>query len=69
VAGLVTGVLLLGTVAAELAVSALMKRFRYRTLLVAGAALMGLAPLALLAGGRLVIIIAGVSLVRGFGFA
>ncbi len=67
VAGLVTGVLLLGTVAAEPAAPALMKRFRYRTLLVAGAALMGLPALALLAGDRLAIIVA-VSLVRGFGF-
>lgn len=67
VAGLVTGALLLGTVAAELAASALMRRFRYRTLLVAGAALMGLPALALLAGDRLVVIVA-VSLIRGFGF-
>jgi len=66
-AGLVTGVLLLGTVAAELTASALMKRYRYRTLLVAGAALMGLPALALLPGGSL-IIIAAVSVVRGFGF-
>jgi predicted MFS family arabinose efflux permease len=66
-AGLVTGVLLLGTVAAELASSALMKRFRYRTLLIAGAALMGLPALALLAGSPLPVI-AAVSAVRGFGF-
>jgi hypothetical protein len=58
---LVTGVLLLGTVAAELAASALMKRYRYRTLLVAGAVLMGIP------GGPLVMI-AAVSVVRGFGF-
>jgi predicted MFS family arabinose efflux permease len=66
-AGLVTGVLLLGTVAAELAASALMKRYRYRTLLAAGAVLMGLPALALLPGGSLVMI-AAVSVVRGFGF-
>jgi predicted MFS family arabinose efflux permease len=66
-AGLVTGVLLLGTVAAELAASALMKRYRCRTLLVAGAVLMGLPALALLPGGSLVMI-AAVSVVRGFGF-
>jgi predicted MFS family arabinose efflux permease len=66
-AGLVTGVLLLGTVAAELAASALMKRYRYRTLLVAGAVLMGVPVLALLPGGPLVMI-AAVSVVRGFGF-
>ena len=66
-AGLVTGVLLLGTVAAELTASALMKRYRYRTLLVAGAVLMGLPALALLPGGALVIV-AAVSAVRGFGF-
>jgi predicted MFS family arabinose efflux permease len=66
-AGLVTGVLLLGTVAAELAASALMKRYRYRTLLVAGAVLMGIPVLALLPGGPLVMI-AAVSVVRGFGF-
>jgi predicted MFS family arabinose efflux permease len=66
-AGLVTGVLLLGTVAAELAAPALMRRYRYRTLISAGAALMGLPALALLAGGPLVVI-AAVSVVRGFGF-
>jgi len=66
-AGLVTGVLLLGTVAAELTTSALMRRYRYRTLLVAGAVLMGLPALALLPGGPL-IIVAAVSVVRGFGF-
>ena len=66
-AGLVTGVLLLGTVAAELAASALMKRYRHRPLLVAGAVLMGLPALALLPGAPLVMI-AAVSVVRGFGF-
>jgi hypothetical protein len=37
-AGLATGMLLLGTVAAELAATPLMRRYRHRTLLVAGAA-------------------------------
>jgi predicted MFS family arabinose efflux permease len=66
-AGLVTGVLLGGTVAAELAASPLMRRYRHRTLLVAGAALMGIPALALLAGAPLPVI-AAVSVVRGFGF-
>ena len=47
-AGLVTGALLLGTVAAELVSSVLLRRFRYRTLLAAGAVLMGIPALALL---------------------
>jgi MFS family permease len=66
-AGLVTGVLLLGTVAAELAASLLMRRFRYRTLLAASLVLMGMPTLALLSGGPLAVIVA-VSVVRGFGF-
>ncbi len=66
-AGFVTGALLLGTVAAELAAALLMRRYRYRTLLAAGAALMGLPSLALLSGGPLVVV-AAVSVVRGFGF-
>jgi MFS family permease len=66
-AGLVTGVLLLGTVAAELSASVLMKRHQYRTLLAAGAVLLGGPAMALLAGGPLAVVIA-VSVVRGFGF-
>jgi MFS family permease len=66
-AGLVTGVLLLGTVAAELAAPMLMKRYEHRILLAAGAVLLGAPALALLAGGPLAVIIA-VSVVRGFGF-
>lgn len=66
-AGMVTGVLLLGTVAAELAAPILMRRYRYRTLLVAGAVLMGVPALALLAAGPLAVV-AAVSIVRGFGF-
>jgi MFS family permease len=66
-AGFVTGVLLLGTVVAELSASVLMKRYRYRTLLAFAAVLMGLPTLALLSGGQLVLVLA-VSCVRGFGF-
>ena len=66
-AGLVTGVLLLGTVAAELAAPLLMRRHEYRALLVAGVLLLGAPALALLPGGSLVIVVT-VSVVRGFGF-
>jgi MFS family permease len=66
-AGLVTGVLLLGTVAAELAAPLLMRRHGYRALLVAGVLLLGVPALALLPGGSLVIVVT-VSVIRGFGF-
>jgi predicted MFS family arabinose efflux permease len=66
-AGLVTAVLLLGTVAAELAAPLLLSRLGHRTLLAAGSLLLGVPALALLSGGPLVIIVA-VSFVRGFGF-
>jgi predicted MFS family arabinose efflux permease len=66
-AGLVTGVLLLGTVAAELAAPVLMRRYAHRTLLSAGALLLGVPALALLPGGSLIVVVA-VSVVRGFGF-
>jgi predicted MFS family arabinose efflux permease len=66
-AGLVTGVLLLGTVAAELSASFLMKRYAYRTLLVAGAVLLGVPALALLVRGSLLVIVTA-SVIRGFGF-
>jgi MFS family permease len=66
-AGLVTGVLLLGTVAAELAAAILMKRHEYRTLLAAGLVLLGAPALVLLAGRPLAVVVA-VSVVRGFGF-
>jgi len=66
-AGLVTGVLLLGTVAAELTAAPLMRRYRHRTLLMVAAVLMGIPALALLAGAPLPVI-AAVSVVRGFGF-
>jgi MFS family permease len=66
-AGLVTGVLLLGTVAAELAAPLLMRRYGYPVLLAAGVLLLGVPTLALLPGGSLAIIVT-VSVVRGFGF-
>jgi MFS family permease len=66
-AGLVTSVLLLGTVAAELAAPILMRRYGYWAMLVAGALLLGVPALALLPGGSLVVIVA-VSVVRGLGF-
>jgi MFS family permease len=66
-AGLVTSVLLLGTVVAELAAPALMRRYGYWAMLVAGALLLGVPALALLPGGSLVVIVT-VSVVRGFGF-
>ena len=66
-AGLVTSVLLLGTVAAELAAPILMRRYGYWAMLVVGALLLGVPALALLTGGSLVVIVA-VSVVRGLGF-
>src|SRR5215471_20210857 len=56
-AGLVTGVLLLGTVAAELAAPMLMRRYAHRTLLTVGALLLGVPALALLPKGSLVIMV------------
>lgn len=66
-AGLATGLLLLGTVAAELAASGLMKRFGYRTLLAVGVILMGAPALMQLTPGPPVMIVVA-SVVRGFGF-
>ncbi|HEX4661412.1 MAG TPA: MFS transporter [Streptosporangiaceae bacterium] len=66
-AGLVTGALLLGTVAAELAATTAMRRYGYRTLLAVGAVLLGAPTLVLLSGGPLAIIVT-VSVVRGLGF-
>ena len=66
-AGLVTGVLLLGTVVAELASPVLMRRCGYRVTLAAGALLMGVPLLVLLANGTFVITMIA-SLARGFGF-
>ena len=47
-AGLITGSLLLGTVAAEAAAAAGIRRFGYRTMIAAGAVLLGAPALALL---------------------
>src|SRR5215468_11268042 len=66
-AGLVTSVLLLGTVAAELAAPILMRRYGYWAMLLTGALLLGVPALAPLPGGSLAVIVA-VSVVRGFGF-
>ena len=66
-AGLMTGVLLLGTVAAELASSFLMRRYGYRLVLAAGAILLGVPGLALLIHGPLIILVIA-SVIRGFGF-
>ena len=66
-AGLVTGVLLLGTVVAELASASLIRRHGYLRALLAGAALLGAPTLALLASGSLAIMVAA-GFVRGFGF-
>src|SRR5262249_23219648 len=66
-AGLVTSVLLLGTVAAELAAPVLMRRYGQWAMLAAGALLLGVPALALLPGGSLVVMVA-VSVVRGLGF-
>ena len=66
-AGLVTGVLLLGTVAAELAAPTVMRRFGYWAMLATGALLLGVPALALLPGGSLATV-AAVSVVRGLGF-
>jgi MFS family permease len=66
-AGLITGSLLLGTVAAEAAAAAAISRFGYRIVLAAGAVLLGAPALAMLAREPQAIMVS-VSLVRGFGF-
>jgi MFS family permease len=66
-AGLITGSLLLGTVAAEAAAAAAIRRFGYRTVLAAGAMLLGGPALALLAREPQAVMV-GVSFVRGLGF-
>ncbi|MGH3247642.1 MAG: MFS transporter [Trebonia sp.] len=66
-AGLITGSLLLGTVAAEAAASAAISRFGYRMILAAGAMLLGAPALAMLAREPQAVMVS-VSLVRGFGF-
>ena len=66
-AGLVTGSLLLGTVAAEAAATAAIRRFGYRMVLAAGAVLLGAPALAMLVREPQAVMVS-VSVVRGFGF-
>jgi MFS family permease len=66
-AGLITGSLLLGTVAAEAAAAAGIRRFGYRAMLAAGAVLLG-APALALFWRELWAVMLGVSFVRGVGF-
>src|SRR5581483_700698 len=66
-AGLLTGSLLLGTVTAEAAAAVALRRFGYRTVLAAGAVLLGAPALALLVPEPQVVMVS-VSVVRGFGF-
>ncbi len=66
-AGLITGSLLLGTVAAEAAAASGIRRFGYRTMLAAGAVLLGVPALALLPREPQAIMMS-VSFVRGLGF-
>jgi MFS family permease len=66
-AGLITGSLLLGTIAAEVAAAAAISRFGYRMVLAAGAVLLGPPSLALLTREPQAVMIS-VSLVRGLGF-
>src|SRR6516165_5750575 len=66
-AGLITGSLLLGTVAAEAAATPGIRRFGYRTMLAAGAVLLGAPALALLPREPQTVMM-GVSFVRGLGF-
>lgn len=66
-AGLITGSLLLGTVAAEAAATAVIRRFGYRAVLAAGAVLLGAPALAMLAREPQAVMVS-VSLVRGLGF-
>ena len=66
-AGLLTGSLLLGTVAAEATAAAAIRRFGYRMVLAAGAVLLGAPALAMLAREPQAVMVS-VSLVRGLGF-
>ena len=66
-AGLMTGSLLLGTVAAEAVATAAIRRFGYRTVLAAGAVLLGAPALAMLVREPQAVMVS-VSVVRGFGF-
>src|SRR6516164_5763248 len=66
-AGLITGSLLLGTVAAEAAAATGIRRFGYRAMLAAGAVLLGAPALALLPREPQAVMMS-VSFVRGLGF-
>jgi predicted MFS family arabinose efflux permease len=66
-AGLMTGSLLLGTVAAEAVATAAIRRFGYRTVLAAGMVLLGAPALAMLVREPQAVMVS-VSVVRGFGF-
>ena len=66
-AGLITGSLLLGTVVAEAAAATGVRRFGYRTVLAAGAVLLGVPALALIPREPQAVMM-GVSFVRGLGF-
>jgi predicted MFS family arabinose efflux permease len=66
-AGLITGSLLLGTVAAEAVATAVIRRFGGRMVLAAGVVLLGAPALAMLAREPEAVMVS-VSLVRGFGF-
>jgi MFS family permease len=66
-AGLITGSLLLGTVAAEAAATAANRRFGYRMVLTAGAVLLGAPALAMLVPEPQAVMV-NISVVRGFGF-
>jgi MFS family permease len=66
-AGLITGSLLLGTVAAEAVAATAIGRFGYRMVLATGAVLLGTPALAMLVREPQAVMVS-VSLVRGFGF-
>ena len=66
-AGMITGSLLLGTVAAEAVATAAIRRFGDRMVLAAGAVLLGAPALAMIAREPAAVMVS-VSLVRGFGF-
>jgi len=66
-AGLVTGTLMLATVAAEFASARLMRRYGYRPVFAAGALLLG-GPALALVGPHSVVLIVVVSVARGLGF-
>ncbi len=66
-AGMITGSLLLGTVAAEAVATAAIRRFGSRMVLAAGVVLLGAPALAMIAREPAAVMVS-VSLVRGFGF-